>query len=127
VDDCPLVDNPQPDYVGLSFHFRDGPVDFSNGRRAFRRFQLAVPALFRWREEEEHREIGCCTNIGTGGLFVLTSKYPPLAAEVRVEVVLPAFDPALPEVRINCVGRVIRTQPSSHLSTVGFAVAGSFE
>ena len=102
-------------------------MDLSNGRRAFRRFQLAVPALFQWREGEEHHEIGCCTNIGMGGLFVLTSKYPPLAAEVQVEVVLPAFDPALHEVRINCVGRVIRTQPDSHLKAVGFAVAGSFQ
>jgi|SRR6476660_435561 hypothetical protein len=103
------------------------PVNSSTGRRAFRRFQLAVPALFRWREEEEHREVGCCANIGCGGLFVLSTKYPPLEAEVQVEVMLPAFDPGANEVRINCVGRVIRTQQSSHLSLAGFAVAGNFQ
>lgn len=102
-------------------------MDSSTGRRAFRRFQLAVPALFRWREGEEHREVGCCANIGCGGLFVLSTKYPPLEAEVQVEVMLPAFDPGANEVRINCVGRVIRTQQSSHLSLAGFAVAGSFQ
>ena len=103
-------------------------MDSSTGRRTFRRFQLAVPALFRWREEKEHREIGCCANIGMGGLFVLTTKHPPLAAEVQIEVMLPAFDPAAREVRINCIGRVIRTQDSGHLSAAGFAVAaGSFE
>jgi hypothetical protein len=83
--------------------------------------------LFRWKEEQEHREVGCCANIGLGGLFVLSTKYPPLAAEVLVEVMLPAFDPAVSEVRINCLGRVIRTQPSGHLSSAGFAVAGSFQ
>jgi len=63
-----------------------------------------------------------------GGLFVLTTKHPPLAAEVQIEVMLPAFDPAAREVRINCIGRVIRTQDSGHLSAAGFAVAaGSFE
>ena len=39
-------------------------MDLLNGRRAFRRFHLSVPVLFRWREGEEHHEIGCCANIG---------------------------------------------------------------
>ena len=99
----------------------------SNTRRAFRRFQLAVPALFRWIGDEEHREIGCCTNIGMGGLFVLTTKCPPLATEVHVEVMLPALDPAVREVRLNCVGRVIRKQECGRLCAEGFAVAGSLE
>ena len=102
-------------------------MDTSKGRRAFRRFQLAVPALFRWRREEEHREVGCCSNIGTGGLFVLSTRYPPVETEVQVEIVLPALDPAAREVRISCVGRVIRTQDSGHIRPAGFAVAGSFE
>jgi hypothetical protein len=102
-------------------------VNCSPGRRAFRRFQLAVPVLFRWREQDEHREVGCCVNIGLGGLFVLSTKFPPVATEVQVEVMLPAFDPAAREVRINCVGRVIRTQQSGHLSLAGFAVAGSLQ
>jgi PilZ domain-containing protein len=102
-------------------------LDSSPGRRAFRRFHLNAPVLFRWKEEQEHREVGCCANIGLGGLFVLSTKYPPLAAEVLVEVMLPAFDPEVSEVRINCVGRVIRTQQSGHLSSAGFAVAGSFQ
>jgi hypothetical protein len=114
-------------YVALSLFTRNGTVVSSTGRRAFRRFQLAVPALFRWRETGEHREMGCCTNIGLGGLFVLTTKHPPLAAEVQVEVMLPAFDPAAREVRINCVGRVIRTQECGYVSAAGFAVAGSLE
>jgi len=62
-----------------------------------------------------------------GGLFVLSSKYPPLAAEVEVEILLPAFDPAFREVRINCAGRVIRTQESCELVSGGFAVAGKFD
>ena len=102
-------------------------MDTSKARRAFRRFQLAVPVLFRWREEEEHSEIGCCTNIGTGGLFVLTTRCPPVETKVKVEIVLPALDPAAREVRINCVGRVIRTQDNGDVSAAGFAVAGSFE
>ena len=98
-----------------------------NGRRAFRRFQLAVPALFRWKGEEEYREIGCCSNVGSGGLFVLTSRVPPLAAEVQVEIMLPAFDPETHEVRVSCAGRVIRTQERGHLTAAGFAVAGRLE
>jgi len=113
----------------VKHHFRNGKetVICLNARRSFRRFQLAVPALFRWKEGEERREVGCCTNIGMGGLFVLSSKYPPLAAEVEVEILLPAFDPAFREVRINCAGRVIRTQESCELVSGGFAVAGKFD
>ena len=117
----------KPTKVTASLLSRNRSVDTSNGRRAFRRFQLAVPALFRWRQGQEYREVGCCTSIGTGGLFVLTTRYPPVETEIQVEIVLPALYPAAREVRINCVGRVIRTQDSGHLSSAGFAVAGCFE
>ncbi len=113
--------------VRLSQKERAGTVDGLRGRRVFRRFCLAAPALFRWRDEEEHQEIGCCSNVGMGGLFILTSRVPPLEAEVRVEIVLPAFDPAAREIRLNCAGRVIRTQDSRHLWAAGFAVVGGFE
>ncbi|MGH9544564.1 MAG: PilZ domain-containing protein [Terriglobales bacterium] len=102
-------------------------MDRLSGRRTFRRFHLAVPALFRWRDEQQRQEIGCCTNIGMGGMFVLTSRCPPLDTEVMVEIILPAFKPSAPEIRLNCAGRVIRTQDNRHLGAGGFAVAGSFE
>ena len=43
---------------------------------------------------------------------MLTTRYPPVETEVQVEIVHPALDPGAREVRISCVGRVIRTQDS---------------
>lgn len=95
-------------------------------QRAFRRFKLVVPALFRWKDEAEHHEVGCCMNIAAAGIFILTSRCPPAGSRVEIEVVLPAFDPASTETRLHCVGRVTRVQSADELTGYGFAASGHF-
>lgn len=93
-------------------------------RRTSRRFQIALPVLFRWADSVEHYDVGHCGNIGQGGMFILSSRCPPAGAAVAVEFALPAFDMVPHPVRLCCVGRVSRVETCYQLN--GFAVAGEF-
>src|SRR5919108_173836 len=42
----------------------------STEQRSCRRFELVSPVLFRWHNASEHYEIGYCTNLGLGGVFI---------------------------------------------------------
>ena len=76
-------------------------------------------------DRSEHYQVGYCTNLGLGGIFVLATKSPPIGTQVDLEVVIRAFDPVPGELRLKCTGRVVRIQAWDQLS--GFAVAGRFE
>ena len=99
-------------------------VDHSIERRTSRRFQIALPVLFRWADSVEHYDIGHCGNIGQGGMFILAAKCPPPGAEVAVEFALPAFDMVPYPIKLRCIGRVSRVETCYQLN--GFAVAGHF-
>lgn len=103
-----------------------GPAVFMIERRCLRRFKLVVPVLYRWRDGEEGYDVGCCRDISSAGIFVVTAHCPPLHCRIDVEVVLPAFDPLASEVRLCCVGQVVRVQARDNLVGFGFAVAGPF-
>jgi hypothetical protein len=103
---------------------RVGNVDHSIERRTSRRFQIALPVLFRWADSIEHYDVGHCGNIGQRGMFILSAKCPPAGAEVAIELALPAFDFVPRPVRLRCVGRVCRVETCYQLN--GFAVAGEF-
>jgi PilZ domain len=98
-------------------------VERSIERRNSRRFQVALPLLFRWTDGVDQYDNGQCANICHGGMFVLAARTPPLGAEVQVEFVLPAFGNVSRSTRISCVGRVVRFEAWEPLE--GFAVAGS--
>ena len=100
-------------------------VEQSTKQRTCRRFELASPVLFGWSDRSEHYEVGYCTNLGLGGIFVLATKSPPIGTQVDLEVVIRAFDPVPGELRLKCTGHVVRMQAWDQLS--GFAVAGRFE
>jgi hypothetical protein len=99
-------------------------VDHSIDRRASRRFQISLPVLFRWVDSVRHYEVGQCENIGSGGMFVLAKRCPPLGSEIDVEFNTPAFDLVPHSVRVRGVGRVCRIETCYHLT--GFAIAGKF-
>ena len=100
-------------------------VSQSIERRAFRRFQLTLPVLFRWADSVEHYDVGYCGNIGLGGMFVLTAQRPSIGTQVEIEVVVPAFDLVPREHRFRCTGRVTRVEACLQLG--GFAVTGRIE
>lgn len=91
-------------------------------RRAFRRFRLEVPILFRW---DERYEAGKSANVGLGGMFIFASKCPPLNYQIEVEFSIPAHDRKPRQLRFCCKGRVIRVESCGAIA--GFAVAGPIE
>ena len=95
-------------------------------RRSLRRFELMAPVLYRWKDEADRFDVGCCRNVSAAGIFVLTTHCPPLHTEIDVELVLPAFDPSTTEVRLRCIARVVRIQARDEVGDFGFAAAGSF-
>jgi len=100
-------------------------VQRSIDRRIFRRFRFLVPVLFRWADSAEHYDVGNSGNVGMGGMFIFTSKYPPLGTQVELEFVIPAFDLVPRQVRFRCIGQVTRVETC--YGAAGFAVAGRIE
>jgi hypothetical protein len=100
-------------------------VHRSIDRRAFHRFRIVVPVLFRWADSAEHYDAGHSGNVGLGGMFILTSKCPPVGTEVEIDFTIPAFDRIPRQARFCCKGRVTRVE--SCYEVAGFAVVGRIE
>jgi hypothetical protein len=100
-------------------------VDHSIERRAFHRFRFLVPVLFRWADSAEHYEVGRSGNVGLGGMFIFTSKCPPVGTEVEIEFTIPAFDRITHQASFRCNGQVTRVETCYEVA--GFAVAGRIE
>jgi hypothetical protein len=97
-------------------------VDRSIDRRAFRRFRFLAPVLFRWADSAEHYDGGNCGNVGLGGMFIFTSKCPPVGSQVEIDFTIPAFDRIPRQLRFCCKGQVTRVETCYEVA--GFAVAG---
>jgi len=78
--------------------------------------------LFRWADSAEHYDAGHSANVGVGGLFILTSKCPPVGTEVEVDFTIPAFDRIPRQLRFCCKGQVCRVETCHEIA--GFAVVG---
>ncbi len=100
--------------------FVDHPIE----RRTFRRFLLSLPVLFRWTDTSEHYAVGQCRNAGRDGMFILTTKRPPVGMQVEIRLDIPAFH-LIPQQWLRCTGRVTRVE--SRDGVRGFAVAGRIE
>lgn len=94
-------------------------------RRARNRFRLVLPVVFHWNDGTERSGVGYCRNIGLGGLFIVASSSPPVDTELRIDVVVPAFDPEPKEILFHHTGQVVRIHAEEDL--FAFAVAGQFE
>ena len=94
-------------------------------RRAFHRFRFLVPVLFRWADSAEHYDVGHAGNVGLGGMFILTSKCPPVGTPVEIDFTIPAFDQIPRQVRFCCKGQVTRVETCYEIA--GFAMAGRIE
>jgi hypothetical protein len=109
----------------ITLEVKRGPVDLSIERRAFRRYPLVLPVLFRWTDSVEHYDVGHCGNAGLGGMFIFTAKCPPVGTQVEIELDIPAFALVPHPCRLRCRGRVMRVEGCSQLR--GFAVFGQIE
>jgi hypothetical protein len=100
-------------------------VHSSIDRRAFRRFRLSLPVLFRWADSAEHYDVGTSGNVGLGGMFLFAAKCPPVGAQVEVDFTVPTFQDIPRQLRFCCKGQVIRLETCYEVA--GFAVAGRIE
>jgi hypothetical protein len=100
------------------------PHDFAPERRAAVRYRLRLPVIFHWNDGTERTEGGFTSDVALDGALILSSKCPPVGADIRIEVLIPAPDHSDEEIRIECIGRVTRVweQPGAAY----FGVHGMF-
>lgn len=94
-------------------------------RRATVRYKLCLPVIFHWSDGGEQTGGGFTKNVALDGVFVVSSKCPPVGCDVRIVVLLPPPDGRGGELRIECVGKVTRVV--SGTGGNGFGVQGLFD
>jgi hypothetical protein len=94
-------------------------------RRAAVRYKLRLPAIFRWIDGDEQTEGGFTTIVSLDGVIVVSSRRPPVGAEVRIELLLPSPDEMGCELHVQCVGKVTQAQGTNNYGS--FAVQGLFD
>lgn len=90
-------------------------------RRSARRYKLRLPVIFHWNDGAEHTEGGFTSDVALNGAMILSSRCPPVGADIRIEVLIPSPGHATEEIRVECVGKVTRIEEHT-----GFGVRGFF-
>lgn len=95
-------------------------------RRAAVRYNLCLPVIFRWTDETgNHTEGGFTRDVALDGVFIASSKWPPIGSDVFIEVLFPSPHDGNGELRIECIGKVVRTE--NNFRCTGFGVQGQFD
>jgi PilZ domain len=91
-------------------------------RRSAKRYKLRLPVIFDWNDGVvEHTEGGFTRDVALNGAMILSSRCPPVGADIRIEVLIPSPGHIAEEIRIECVGKVTRVEEHT-----GFGVRGFF-
>ena len=88
------------------------------------RYKLRLPVIFHWNDGADHTEGGFTTDVALDGALILSSRCPPIGAEIRIEVLIPSPDQTAEEIRIECIGKVTRV--ADHSGSSFFGVRGMF-
>jgi hypothetical protein len=88
------------------------------------RYRLRLPVIFHWNDGAEHTEGGFTSDVALDGALILSSRCPPVGADIRIEVLIPSPGQTAEEIRIECVGKVTRV--ADHLGSSFFGVRGMF-
>jgi hypothetical protein len=88
------------------------------------RYKLRLPVIFHWYDGAEHTEGGFTTDVALDGALILSSRCPPVGANIRIEVLIPSPDQSAEEIRVECLGKVTRV--ADHLGSSFFGVRGKF-
>jgi hypothetical protein len=97
---------------------------FLENRRCSR-YHLRLPVLFSWTDKSRQQGAGFTRDIGVDGVFIFAEECPPTGTTIDVELVLPLPKDSSRELRLRCIGKVIRVDanyPQGH----GFAVTADF-
>lgn len=76
-------------------------------------------------EQSRRQNAGFTRDVGVGGAFVFAQACPGVGSSIKVELVLPVSEKSGREIRLRCVGTVIRVDVGGPHGC-GFAVAGDF-
>ena len=94
-------------------------------RRGAVRYKLQLPVIFHWIDAIEHTEGGFTSDVALDGALIISSRCPPVGANIRIEILLPSPDHSGEEFRIECIGQVTRVQEQHGASY--FGVHGTFD
>ena len=100
-------------------------IQYIANRRAQVRYALKLPVIFHWKGNDgvDHTEGGFTCDVALNGALIFSSRCPPLAADIRIEVLISAPDTSGAELRVECIGQVTRVEEQSGC----FGVRGVFE
>jgi len=99
------------------------PNEQKTQRRASVRYRLRLPVIFHWNDGTDHTGGGFTNDVAVDGALIFSSKCPPVGSSIRIEVLLPSPDQSDEELRIECVGNVVRVAEQSGC----FGVLGVFD
>jgi len=94
-------------------------------RRKTVRYCLQLPVIFTWRDSKgtKRKEGGFTRDIGTGGLYVVSSTRPSVGTALRLDILLPlAGNATSPIARLRATASVARMGDSNE--EYGFAACG---
>jgi hypothetical protein len=94
-------------------------------RRKSVRYQLEIPAVFRWEDGSGMRfqGEGVTRDVSDVGAYVFTASCPPLQTEVEIEIVVPSKLPGTPKARLKGTMQVLRLEDDRR-GGCGFSLAG---
>lgn len=92
-------------------------------RRSTVRYKLRLPVIFYWNDGTEHTGGGFTNDVALDGALIFSSSCPPVGTRIRIEVLLPSLDESGAELRIECVGSVVRVAEQAGC----FGVHGVFD
>lgn len=92
-------------------------------RRAAVRYKLRLPVIFHWIDGRERTEGGFTNDIALNGVLIFSSTCPLVGTDIRIEVLLPSPDKSGEELRIECIGKVVRVAEQAGC----FGVHGVFD
>ena len=93
-------------------------------RRIATRYRLRLPVIFHWNDGGVRTEGGFTCDVAVDGALIVSSTCPPVGADVRIEVLVPSPDDSAEQIRIECIGKVMRVWDQH--GSVYFAVYGFF-
>lgn len=103
-----------------------GPVlELSVRRRHAVRYDLQLPAFFRWNDGMDHTGAGLTSEVSLDGALILSSICPPVGTDIRIEILIPSPDRSGEGLRIECNAKVSRVLDKDEATA--FCIHGNFD
>ncbi|HEX8817032.1 MAG TPA: hypothetical protein VF753_16165 [Terriglobales bacterium] len=102
-------------------------------RRELARFVVRCPTIFEWTDDQgvAHAGAGFTRDISGGSVFVQSASCPPAGTRLRIEVMLPAGQPAERGLKLSSSALVVRIvdigEAKGFAALSKFAFAGELE